>query len=146
MPGIYAVFDKTPVPMGAHLVSGHVKVGNKAFDGAKSFFTDSSGTALGTDDAVKLLVKAKSVIATLTLLKKDAEKTVTGPAGTVQRISADAGKLGYAVTWSEQVGSDKLESVCKWICLFVTSTQAGGRHQWVTAYPATESYVEGKKK
>ena len=144
MPSIYSVLDKCPVPFGAHLVSGHVKKDNAAFDAKKSFFSDTTGTEIGADDAIKLLVKAKDAGYGLAFLKKDEAKAITNVAKKIQAISANQGKIGYAVTWGEQVGLDG-ENVCKWICLVVTSTLTGARHQWVTAHPATDDYVTRKK-
>jgi len=144
MPSIYSVLDKCPVPFGAHLVSGHVKKGNAAFDAKKSFFTDTSGTEIGADDAIKFLVKAKDTAAALAFQKRDEAKSITSVAKKIQAINTDQGKIGYAVTWGEQVGKDG-EDACTWVCMVVTSNLTGGRHQWVTAHPATDDYVTRKK-
>jgi hypothetical protein len=145
MPAIYAVLDKCPVPVGSHLVSSHVKKDNAKFDSQKSYFTDASGNAIAFEAAINLLIKAKDTGVNLSSTKKDQAKIVAVPPKTVCSISADPGKVGFAVTWGDQVGSDSTAASCKWICLFVTSTLTGGRHQWVTAFPATDTYVTSKR-
>jgi hypothetical protein len=142
---IYQVFDKCPTPANGHMVAAHVKKGAKAFDATKSFFTDKNGAEIDTNAALLLLSKAKDVATNLSALKRDESKSVTASPKEVCRISADDGKLGFAVTWGDQVGTDSHAASCKWICLFVTKTLQGGRHQWVSAYPATDTYVTGKK-
>jgi hypothetical protein len=146
MPSIYHVFDKSPIPVGSHLISGHVKKNNAKFDATKSYFTNKEGTEIDCDTAINLLIKAKQVASNLTKFKKDEEKKVSipDPPQAITRIQADEGKLGFAVTWGDQVGVDRNAAVCKWVCLFVTKTLGSGLHQWVTAYPATESYVTQK--
>ena len=141
---IYQVLDKCPIPVGAHLVGGHVKKGNKDFDAGKSYFTDKAGAEADFNASVNLLIKAKEVGTSLTQFKKDENKKVSMPPKQITRITADEGKLGFAVTWGDQVGTDSDASTCAWVCLFVTSKLTAGRHQWVTAFPATETYVSGK--
>lgn len=144
MPSIKSVFENSPVPASAHLVSGHVKKGNTAFDAKKSYFTDSAGSEIASLDAIKLLIKAKDTATALGALKGQENKGITSGVKSIHAITADTGKLGYAVNWGDQVGIDNA-AACKWICLFVTSTLTSARHQWVTAFPATDTYVNGKK-
>jgi len=144
-PAIYAVIDKCPVPVGQHLVQGHVKKGNAKFDVSKSYFTDKSGTEIDFTAAVNLLISAKDVVTNLATAKRDQTKSITNGTKTVHAITADTGKIGFAVTWGDKVGTDRNASDCKWVCLFVSSKLEGGRHQWVTAYPATDTYVSSKK-
>jgi hypothetical protein len=141
---IYDVFDKSPTPAGAHLIAGHVRKDNKDFDASKSYFTNKDGVGIDLMTALFLLVKAKETGTNLTQFKKDESKKVSLPPKEVTRITADDGKLGFAVTWGDQVGIDSNGAVCKWVCLFVTKNLTAGRHQWVTAYPATGDYVAGK--
>ena len=142
---IYTIIDKCPVPVGAHLVQGHVKEGNAKFDGSKSYFTNEEGGAVAWEPAVNLLIKAKEAVGKISGAKKDQAKTITNVSGTVHAITADPGKYGFAVTWGKRVGTDGTGNECKWVCLFVTTQLQGGRHQWVTAYPATETYVTRHK-
>ena len=143
---IYTIIDKCPLPIGAHLVHGHVKEGNAKFNAEKSYFTDESGNAVAFEPAVQLLIKAKDAAARISTLSKDHSKSITNVNGTVHAIKADPGKYGFAVSWGKRVGTDgDTRGECKWICLFVTTQLTGGRHQWVTAYPATENYVTRHK-
>lgn len=144
MPAIYSVIDKCPVPVGAHLVKNHVRKGNASFDSTKSYFTDKEGNELAWEAAVQVLIKAKETIEGLATTKRDLIKSITNGTKTVYAITADTGKIGFAVTWGDKVGRDQ-SSDCKWVCLFVTSTLTASRHQWVTAFPATETYVNSKK-
>jgi hypothetical protein len=146
-PPIYAVIDKCPVPVGQHLVQGHVKKGNANFDATKSYFTDKNGTEIDFNAAINLLIAAKDHVNGLAspAAKRDQTKSITTGTKTVHAITADAGKVGFAVTWGDKVGKSRNGDDCTWICLFVTATLASGRHQWVTAYPATATYVTGKK-
>jgi hypothetical protein len=141
---IYGVFDKCPTPASSHIISGHVKKGAKDFNADKSYFTDKDGVEIDGMAALFLLSKAKDVATTTSGKLRNESRIVNVPPKTVCAISADAGKLGFAVTWGERVGTDS-GSECQWICLFVTTTLTSGRHQWVSAFPATETYVEGKK-
>lgn len=142
---IYNVIDKCPIPVGAHLVKGHVKEGNIAYVATKSYFTDENGTAIAWMPAVNLLSKAKDTVTSLASKNRDQAKTLTNGTATVYAIKADEGKLGFAVTWGKRVGTDSGGTECKWVCMFVTKTLTSSRHQWVTAYPALETYVTGKK-
>lgn len=141
---IYAVFDKCPTPASGHMVAGHVKKGAKNFNDEKSYFTDKDGTEIDVMGTLMLLSKAKDVATHTSAKLKTEGKCVNVPPNTVCSISADSGKLGFAVTWGERVGSDG-GAECTWICLFVTTTLTQGRHQWVSAFPATETYVTGKR-
>lgn len=141
---IYAVFDKCPTPASGHLVAGHVKKGAKDFNENKSYFTDKSGVEIDAMATLLLLSKAKDVATNTSAMQRSEGKCVNVPPKTVCTITADQGKLGFAVTWGERVGTDG-GSECQWICLFVTTTLTGGRHQWVSAFPATETYVTGKR-
>ena len=142
---IYAVFDKCPTPANGHMVAGHVRKGAKNFDADKSYFTDKDGAEIDMMTTLNLLSKAKDIATNTSAKQRTEGKCVSIPPKTICSISADAGKLGFAVTWGERVGSDSYGAECTWICLFVTTTLKEGRNQWVSAFPATETYVAGKR-
>lgn len=141
---IYAVFDKCPTPASGHLITGHVKKGAKDFNADKSYFTDKDGVEIDSMAALFLLSNAKDVATNTSAKQRNESKIVSVPPKTVCTISADAGKLGFAVTWGERVGTDGGVE-CQWICFFVTTKLTNGRHQWVSAFPATDTYVAGKR-
>ena len=128
------------------MVAGHVRKGAKNFDAAKSYFTDKSGVEIDTMATLTMLSNARDMVNNITAKKSGENRLVSFPPKTVCAISANAaGNLGFAVTWGERVGTDSGGSECTWVCLFVTSSLTAGRHQWVSAFPATGTYVEGKK-
>jgi hypothetical protein len=142
---IYQVFDKCPTPANGHMIAAHVKKNATNFDANKSFFTDTTGAEIDTIAALQLLAKAKDTAANLSATKRDQHKSIVALPKEVCRITADDKYLGFAVTWGDQVGTDRYGAACKWVCLFVTKKMESGRHQWVSAYPATDTYVAGKR-
>lgn len=143
MPTFAAILDKTPVPASSHIIMGHMK-GPKLKSG-KSWFTSNAGADLELNDCLLLLMKARDQATMIASKSRNAEKAVGLDTDTLKlrRVAVDDGKLGMAVSWGVQTGLDgDGVSPCTWIVLVVTKNLTGGRHQWVTAFPAVDSYVQ----
>jgi hypothetical protein len=142
MGDIYDMFEHSPTPAGRHLIAGHV-LGQAECGVDKGYFTDAQGAALDLTNALQLLAKAKSVVTGLPKSKtQDAKYVLNGTTQIRKMKSSDSTKSAFAVTWGIKTGFSRADGAdCEWIVLVLTNKKSGNQYQWVTAYPASSSYV-----
>ena len=142
---MFEVFDKCSIPASAHIVARHVK-NQKQWTAGTSYFTSATGEILGWEDAVKLLIEAKSHIGLTASMQTKNQSKIDTDKLKIRTMPSDPARKnneGFAVNWGEQTGMDG-EAKCEWVVLWLSTKMEGGRYPWVTAYPVTNSFMTRK--
>lgn len=126
----------------AHAVDGHVRAAHPPTPASKSYFVSAAGDPVNVLGALDLCLKAKTEA-----MKALRRQRVTHESVRVERINADSGKIGVAITWGETTGISRRAN-CEWVVIvFIKqlASRPGGQYSKIaTTYPATASYVNGK--
>lgn len=127
----------------SHAVRGHVRDAHPPTPASKSYFVNTAGEPINATNALILCSNAKSEAMKALSRDKTIHESVQ-----VERINADSGKIGVAITWGEKVGISR-RSNCEWLVIIFLeqlASRTGGRYSKIaTTYPATATYVNGKK-
>ncbi|MFP4275073.1 MAG: hypothetical protein ACLFRU_08610 [Paracoccaceae bacterium] len=140
------ILENCPIVAGQHLFARHCKEGNPHFDVNTSRFVNEQGADIKVKDAMDMLNVQIRKAARLASSKPTATTRIDGFGPLSEHKlrllkTKDPKNLVFAFTDGTLVGKDG-DKQCHWMCFIIGKTPVGGRHQWVTAYPVTDRYIE----